>query len=88
VRGPLGMLADAVRDGTIPARGEFVLVVGMGEAAAIPTREGDVGVGRAAVERLVGEGVARGDAARRVAAEMGLPRRQLYGPAKDRRPDG
>ena len=30
-------------------------------------------------ERLVAEGVARGDAARRVAAETGLPRRRLYG---------
>ncbi len=34
---------------------------------------------RAAVERLVGEGVARGDAARRIAAETGIPRRRLYG---------
>ena len=86
VRGPLGMLADGVRDGTIPARGEFVLVVGMGDAADTDTGRRR-GSGQAAVERLVGEGVARGDAARRVAAEMGLPRRQLYGPAKDRRPD-
>jgi 16S rRNA (cytidine1402-2'-O)-methyltransferase len=34
---------------------------------------------RAEVERLVADGVARGDAARRVAAATGIPRRQLYG---------
>jgi 16S rRNA (cytidine1402-2'-O)-methyltransferase len=82
VRGPLGQLAAAVTDGTIPARGEFVLVVGMGEDAERPgTAESDVAAARAAVERLVDEGVARGEAARRVAAETGLPRRRLYGAA-------
>ena len=30
-------------------------------------------------KRLVADGVARGDAARRVAAATGIPRRQLYG---------
>ncbi len=34
---------------------------------------------RAEVERLVAAGVARGDAARRVAAATGIPRRKLYG---------
>lgn len=81
VRGPLGELAGAAVDGTIPARGEFVLVVGMGEppAAGATWRADEVGAARAAVERLVDEGVARGEAARRVAAETGIPRRRLYG---------
>ena len=82
VRGPLGQLAAAATDGTIPARGEFVLVVGMGEDGERPgAAESDLAAARAAVERLVDEGVARGEAARRVAAETGLPRRRLYGAA-------
>ena len=84
VRGSLGELAAAVADGTIPARGEFVLVVGMGE----PHRKSgdpvlDLATARAAVERLVAEGIGRSEAARRVAADTGLPRRQLYGAAAD-----
>jgi 16S rRNA (cytidine1402-2'-O)-methyltransferase len=45
-----------------------------------PARRADdrVEEARAAVDRLVDEGVARGEAARRVAAATGLPRRQLY----------
>ncbi len=39
---------------------------------------------RAEVERLVAAGVARGDAARRVAAATGIARRRLYGAAPDR----
>jgi 16S rRNA (cytidine1402-2'-O)-methyltransferase len=77
VNGTLGELATAAEDGSIPPRGEFVLVVG---AAAAPTRD-DVDATEAAlaaVERLVGEGVARGDAARQVAAATGIPRRRLY----------
>jgi 16S rRNA (cytidine1402-2'-O)-methyltransferase len=80
VRGSLAELAAAVDDGSIPSRGEFVLVVGMGEARAGP-REDAVATAVAAVDRLVGEGVARGEAARRVAAETGVPRRRLYRPA-------
>jgi hypothetical protein len=34
---------------------------------------------RAEVERLVTDGVGRSDAARRVSAATGIPRRQLYG---------
>ncbi len=81
VTASLRELAEAVVAGTIPARGEFVLVVGMGEP---PGRAGDnddaVATALAAVERLVGEGVARGEAARRIAAETGVPRRRLYRP--------
>lgn len=82
VRGTLGELAEAVADGTIPARGEFVLVIGMsGERTGADHEDAAVAKALAAVDRLVGEGVARGDAARRIAAETGLPRRRLYRPA-------
>jgi 16S rRNA (cytidine1402-2'-O)-methyltransferase len=83
VRGPLGELASAVVDGHIPARGEFVIVVGMGGPASERAEPGDDAVASAlaAVERLVADGVARGDAARRVAAETGIPRRRLYRPS-------
>ena len=37
-----------------------------------------VAAARAEVAALVADGVARGDAARRVAAATGIPRRQLY----------
>ena len=60
----------------IPARGEFVIVVAPG---ASPQVAADVGAALASVEQLVAGGVARGEAARRVAAETGLPRRALYG---------
>jgi 16S rRNA (cytidine1402-2'-O)-methyltransferase len=73
-RGTLEELAAA----DIPARGEFVIVVGIGEASAEPTADG-LDAARAAVERLVAAGVARGEAARRVSAETGIPRRALYG---------
>jgi 16S rRNA (cytidine1402-2'-O)-methyltransferase len=83
-RGPLGDLADAAATGRIPARGEFVLVVGHATGgiaqpdvrAAAATDALDSA--RAEVERLVASGVARGDAARRVANATGLPRRRLY----------
>ena len=81
VRGTLSELAAAVADGTIPSRGEFVLVVGMGEPARTAPDEADIDRARADVERLVAGGVARGEAARRVAADTGLPRRRLYGGA-------
>ena len=82
-RGTLGSLAAAVAEGRIPSRGEFVLVVGMGEATPTTGNAEDVVAAREAVERLVGEGVARGEAARRVAADTGLPRRRLYGAGQD-----
>ncbi|HET8785451.1 MAG TPA: 16S rRNA (cytidine(1402)-2'-O)-methyltransferase [Candidatus Limnocylindrales bacterium] len=81
-RGTLGELAAAAADGRIPARGEFVIVVGMGDRPARTTAD-DLVAARAAVERLVEEGVARGEAARRVAADTGLPRRRLYGSTGD-----
>ena len=91
--GSLGDLAAAAADGRIPARGEFVLVVGMstGSVARETSAGGTVTAGPdaddgadpvtrglAEVERLVASGVARGDAARQVAAATGIPRRRLY----------
>ena len=71
------------------ARGEVVIVVGddrsgssgrAGELPRAPTmRDGALARARAEVERLVAGGAARGDAARRVAAATGIPRRRLYG---------
>jgi 16S rRNA (cytidine1402-2'-O)-methyltransferase len=85
VRGPLGELATAAADSRIPARGEFVLVVGMGPAAVDPGAVDEaLAAARSEVERLVAAGTARGDAARQVAATSGLPRRRLYeAPAAD-----
>ena len=89
VRAPLGELAAAVADGSIPARGEFVLVVGMGAAPGVEGRSGAVdqealAAALAAVDRLVAGGAARGDAARRVSAETGIARRSLYRPTASR----
>ncbi len=84
VRGGLGELAAAAAPGgTIPARGEFVIVVGMGEPVlGVRPGPGDsadpLAAARAEVQRLVEAGTARGDAARRVSAATGIPRRQLY----------
>jgi 16S rRNA (cytidine1402-2'-O)-methyltransferase len=82
-RGPLGELATAAADGTIPSRGEVVIVVGWrsgpggGESAA--AADDALAAARDAVQALVAAGTARGEAARRVAQETGLPRRSLYG---------
>jgi 16S rRNA (cytidine1402-2'-O)-methyltransferase len=81
IRGSLGKLAEMAASGDIPARGEFVIVIGRGEPDQVMW-DGDqaraVEQARAEVDRLVAGGVARGDAARRVAATTGLPRRTLY----------
>jgi 16S rRNA (cytidine1402-2'-O)-methyltransferase len=84
VRGPLGELAALAAEGAIPARGEMVLVVGWGRgsvtaASEAEAREDALAVARARVEAMVAVGVARGEAARRVAKETGLARRALYG---------
>jgi len=82
-RGPLGELAAAAEDGSIPARGEFVLVVGWGRGAVVEelaaaSADDALAAARVEVERLVSTGVARGEAAKRVAAATGIPRRALY----------
>jgi 16S rRNA (cytidine1402-2'-O)-methyltransferase len=83
-RAPLGELARQAADGTIPARGEVVIVVGWGRgrgtiAGVADAREDALVTARARVEALVADGVARGEAARRVSKETGLARRALYG---------
>jgi 16S rRNA (cytidine1402-2'-O)-methyltransferase len=80
-RGSLGDLAAMAGDGTIPARGEVVVVIGW--AAAVVDEAGaeaGLAAARARVEALVADGSARGDAARQVSAETGIPRRALYLP--------
>jgi len=96
VRGSLGELAGAARDGTIPARGEVVIVVGWSSGAVVDrasvggsgaTRDAVIATALAEVERLVEGGAARGEAARRVAAETGLPRRALYATRTEEPPE-
>jgi 16S rRNA (cytidine1402-2'-O)-methyltransferase len=88
VRGPLGELADRLADGSVPARGEFVVVVGA-PVVASPSLEGGqaetapddrLTAARAEVASLVAAGSSRSDAARLVAARTGLRRRSLYAP--------
>ncbi|MFL5777349.1 MAG: 16S rRNA (cytidine(1402)-2'-O)-methyltransferase [Chloroflexota bacterium] len=86
-RGTLGELAAAAADGAIPARGEFVLVVGAASPVAVTGDDGDdrdLAAALGQVERLVASGTARGDAARQVAAATGIPRRSLYRPEANR----
>ena len=84
-RGTLAELAAAVGDGSIPARGELVIVVRGRDASANSAASGDAQPvaasmegGRARVQALVDEGIPRSEAARRVASETGLSRRELY----------
>lgn len=81
VRGRLSELQAAAADGTIPARGEAVIVVGPADELAIAVGEpGAPALASAldAVDALVAGGLGRAEAARRVAAETGIPRRRLY----------
>jgi len=89
VRGTLAELATWAADGTIPARGEVVIVIGWGrstrgDAARADSAEEALEAARAEVEALVLAGVARGEAARRVAAATGIARRSLYGASSAR----
>jgi 16S rRNA (cytidine1402-2'-O)-methyltransferase len=81
VRGSLGALAERVRSGELTLRGEFVLVVAgrPGGDRRNEVDEADLGAAMAAVEALVAAGTPRGEAARRVGASSGIPRRRLYG---------
>ena len=89
VRGSLGELAAAVEDGTIPARGEVVVVIGAMDAVARAAggrdapAAGDLAKALAEVESLVRAGAARSAAVRDVATRTGLPRRQLYRVERD-----
>jgi 16S rRNA (cytidine1402-2'-O)-methyltransferase len=83
-RGTLGELAEAAASGEIPARGEFVLVLGAWASARRPAKEPpSLDAARAEVDRLVAAGASRSEAARRVAATTGLPRRSLYTVPRD-----
>jgi 16S rRNA (cytidine1402-2'-O)-methyltransferase len=87
VRATLGELVAMARSGAIPPRGEFALVVGARMAASRPQSPMDdpeaLAGARAEVDRLIAGGASRSEAARRVAASTGLPRRSLYAPAAD-----
>jgi len=95
VRGSLAELMAAVAAGSIPERGEVVIVVGWDAGAAGRDRGAAAGDERgggegqdaveaataaalAEVEALVTGGMGRSEAARRVAATSGIPRRRLY----------
>ncbi len=73
-RGGLAQLADEAE--TRPVKGEVVIVVA--GATAEDVAEVSLEAGRARVERLVAEGLKRSAAARMVAEETGLPRRELF----------
>lgn len=82
-RGSLADLVAEVGNGTIPARGEVTIVVaGRDPADATTAAAGEADasltMARTEVERQVGAGIARGEAARRVATETGIARRKLY----------
>lgn len=75
-----GSLADLEKHFTAQQpRGEFTLVVAGQEAGiAMAAAPADVGDPVAAVAALVAGGAAKKEAIRQVAAERGLPRRELY----------
>lgn len=97
-RGTLGELATRARNGELTLRGEFALVVGWwpdgartaGDAIGAIEHGRIVGAAAtleaalAEVERRVAEGAPRGDAARTVSVETGIPRRKLYRVTGDR----
>jgi 16S rRNA (cytidine1402-2'-O)-methyltransferase len=80
VRGGLGELQAAVDSGAIPARGEFVLVVGPATATPVSREAAAAALadGREQVDGLVAGGMNPSEPARRVAAATGLSRRALY----------
>lgn len=79
-RGSLDELAAAAADGSIPARGEFAIVVAGGPPldAAGTRAGGDQEAAMSMVEALVRGGASRPHAAKAVAAATGIRRRDLY----------
>jgi 16S rRNA (cytidine1402-2'-O)-methyltransferase len=80
VRGSLGALAERARNGELTLRGEFAIVVGSRSGGIVPDgpQPAEVDAAVAEVERRVAAGAARGEAARAVSSETGIPRRALY----------
>ena len=89
-RASLGELERRAGSGELTLRGEFAIVVGERPGGPPATAASEAAAGdaleaaRVEVERLVAGGEARGEAARRVAAATGIPRRRLYGAPEDR----
>jgi 16S rRNA (cytidine1402-2'-O)-methyltransferase len=79
-RGTLESLGAEVADGSIPARGEVVVVVAgqTGVRAVVVEDRPSLEAARARVATLIQGGSSRSDAARRIAVETGLSRRELY----------
>jgi 16S rRNA (cytidine1402-2'-O)-methyltransferase len=87
-RAPLAELVARVAEGAIPTRGEVVIVVSGTESSPDDgTSQADVSGAvdraRTVVDGLVAGGIARGEAARRVAADTGIHRRELYRPPEE-----
>lgn len=84
-RGTLADLAAGVGV-DIPARGEIAIVVAgarEGGAAEPDDAASTLAAARARVAELVAGGMPRSEAARRIAAETGLARRELYAASRD-----
>jgi 16S rRNA (cytidine1402-2'-O)-methyltransferase len=79
-RGTVGELVASVANGTIPARGEVVVVVAGRPAPSLAETAASTSIedARAEVAALVRGGASRTDAAREVAAATGHARRDLY----------
>ena len=85
-RGTLGELVTELRAGVMDARGEFVIVVGPQERAALTTTadpDGPYATAVARVDQAVAAGEPRSAAIRRIAAAWGLERRRLWNLAHD-----
>ena len=61
-----------------PPQGEFTLVLGGAAAEAAPAMASDAASLRASLAALIASGLSRSEAARQLAQQTGLPRRELY----------
>ncbi|MEN9541981.1 MAG: Ribosomal small subunit methyltransferase [Cyanobacteriota bacterium] len=61
-----------------PPQGEFTLVLGGAAAEAPPAMASDAASLRASLAALIASGLSRSEAARQLAQQTGLPRRELY----------
>jgi 16S rRNA (cytidine1402-2'-O)-methyltransferase len=75
-RGTLGELAAKAADSS--PRGEVTIVVAGAAVAESAVESVDLETARRQVDRLVEEGLSRSSAAREVAQQTGLPRRELF----------